>query len=305
MTRYSISHRTDFEYSRPVAISHHLMHLTPRATEFQAVEGWSIRLSPNSAVRNRSRDFFGNHVEHVTIQDEHDRLVVQAEGRVEVSAPPVPTPGTSLRWEEARLGASDALDKVAADALAAQPFAYASPMTRCSQEVVDWVRRSFPEGRPLLEGALDLNHRIFTEFEYDPSATTISTPVDTVFEMRKGVCQDFAHLMLAGLRGLGLPSRYVSGYLLTYPPPGGVKLQGSDASHAWVSVRVPDHGWVDLDPTNDKFTTLEHITLAWGRDYGDVSPVRGAIVGGGRHEVKVAVDVRPVDAPVVLEPSAG
>lgn len=303
MTRYSISHRSDFLYSRPVAISHHLMHLTPRATEFQAVEGWSIRLSPASAIRTRARDFFGNHVEHVTIQDEHDNLVVQAEGRVEVTAAPVPNLETSPRWEDARLGASDVLDKVASDALAAQPFAYASPMTRCSLEVVDWVRQSFPQGRPLLEGAQDLNHRIFTEFEYDTTATTISTPVDEVFKLRKGVCQDFAHLMLAGLRGLGLPARYISGYLLTYPPPGGVKLQGSDASHAWISVRVPEHGWVDLDPTNDKFTTLEHITLAWGRDYGDVSPVRGAIVGGGRHEVKVSVDVRPVDAPVVLEPS--
>ena len=186
MTRYSISHRTDFVYSRSVAISHHLMHLTPRATEFQAVEGWSIRLSPASAVRNRSRDFFGNHVEHVTIQDEHDRLVVQAEGRVKVSPSHIPKPETTLRWEDARLGASDALDKVAADALAAQPFAYASPMTRCSHEVVDWVRQSFPQGCPLLEGALDLNHRVFTEFEYDPTATTISTPVDKVFELRKG-----------------------------------------------------------------------------------------------------------------------
>lgn len=293
MIRYAISHETVFDYTFGVAISHHLLHLTPRATEFQSIEDWAITLDPTPAIRKRSRDFFGNPVEHLTIQDRHDKLVVTAVGHVTVSNPPLPNPEDTAPWETARI---DPSGRAAGETMAAQPFSYASPMTRSGPGVVDWVRESFTPGRPILEAAIELNTRIFTEFEYDPAATTISTPVDKVFELKRGVCQDYAHLMLAGLRGLGLPARYVSGYLLTYPPPSGEKLQGSDASHAWISIRVPDHGWVDLDPTNNKLATTEHITLAWGRDYGDVSPVRGAIVGGGEHEVEVKVDVRPIEA---------
>ena len=289
--RYDVRHRTDFEYSAPVSISHHLLHLTPRPTANQRTESWRVALTPAPAIRRVEVDFFGNPVEHLTIQDEHSRLVVHARGTLAVDPPPPVDPSATPAWEDARVNGSSVTDP---EILAAQPFAYDSPMTRSNEAVWAWARQSFVPGRPVLEAALDLNHRIFAELEYDPTATTVSTPVAEVFRIRRGVCQDFAHLMLAGLRGLGIPARYVSGYLLTYPPPGGEKLQGSDASHAWVSVRVPGHGWVDLDPTNDKLTTTEHVTLAWGRDYGDVSPVKGAIVGGGEHEVKVAVDVVPV-----------
>lgn len=291
--RYDVRHRTDFEYSAPVSISHHLLHLTPRPTANQRTETWRVALSPAPAIRRAEFDFFGNPVEHVTIQDEHSKLVVHARGTLAVDPPAPIDPSASPAWENARVNGSAVTDP---EVLAAQPFAYDSPMTRAGESVWAWARESFAPGRPVLEAALDLNHRLFSEFEYDPTATTVSTPVAEVFRIRRGVCQDFAHLMLAGLRGLGIPARYVSGYLLTYPPPGGEKLQGSDASHAWVSVRVPGHGWIDLDPTNDKMTTTEHVTLAWGRDYGDVSPVKGAIVGGGEHEVKVAVDVMPVDS---------
>lgn len=289
--RYAIRHRTDFLYSAPVSISHHLLHLTPRPTGNQRTENWHVALSPAPAIRRTEVDFFGNPVEHLTIQDEHSRLVVQARGALTVEPPAPVDPSATPPWELARVNGSAVTDP---EVLAAQPFAYDSPMTRSGEAVWAWARESFTPGRPVLEAALELNHRIFAGFEYDPAATTVSTPVAEVFRIRRGVCQDYAHLMLAGLRGLGLPARYVSGYLLTFPPPGGEKLQGSDASHAWVSLRVPGHGWVDLDPTNDKMTTIEHVTLAWGRDYGDVSPVRGAIVGGGEHEVKVAVDVTPI-----------
>lgn len=291
MIRYDVRHRTDFVYSNQVSISHHLLHLTPRPTPNQRTEVWRIALTPAPAIRRTEIDFFGNPVEHLTIQDEHSRLVIQARGTLAVEPPPDVDPGRTPPWEEARVNGSPAVEQ---EVLAAQPFAYDSPMTRADEEVWEWARRSFPAGRPVLEAALDLNHRIYDGFEYDPNATTVSTPVAEVLRIRRGVCQDFAHLMLAGLRGLGIPARYVSGYLLTYPPPGGQKLQGSDASHAWVSIRVPGHGWVDLDPTNDMMTTTEHITLAWGRDYGDVSPIKGAIVGGGRQVVKVAVDVVPI-----------
>lgn len=289
MIRYAVKHRTEFAYSMPVAISHHLLHLTPRATEQQRVEGWRVALTPPPALRRSGSDFFGNTLEHLTIQDEHQTLVVQAGGTVSVEAGHWPDPKSTPSWEDAIItGGGDP------EALAAQPFAFDSGMTRAGDPVRAWARQSFVPGRPLLDAALDLNHRIFTDFEYDPAATEVTTPVDEVFDLRRGVCQDYAHLMLACLRGMGLAARYVSGYLLTYPPPGGEKLQGSDASHAWVSLCLPGVGWIDLDPTNDKIATTEHITLAWGRDYADVSPVKGAIVGGGEHEVTVEVDVSPL-----------
>ena len=291
VVRYDVRHRTEFVYSAPVSISHHLLHLTPRPTANQRTEIWRVALTPAPAIRRAEVDFFGNPVEHLTIQDEHTRLVIQARGTVSVEEPKAVDPAATPPWERSRVNGSAVTDP---DILSAQPFAYDSPMTRAGEAVWRWARDSFTPGRPILEAAIDLNHRIHRDFEYDTTATTVSTPVSEVFRIRRGVCQDFAHLMLAGLRGLGIPARYVSGYLLTYPPPGGQKLQGSDASHAWVSVRVPGHGWVDLDPTNDKLATTEHVTLAWGRDYGDVSPVKGAIVGGGQHRVRVAVDVLPV-----------
>ncbi|NQW08402.1 MAG: transglutaminase family protein [Alphaproteobacteria bacterium] len=292
MIRYAVKHRTEFLYSSPVAISHHLLHLTPRATDRQRIDGWRVVLTPAPAIRRSGTDFFGNAVEHLTIQDEHQTLVVQAGGTVVVEPGHGPAPSDTVPWEDAVIIGGGSRD---ADVLAAQPFAFDADMTRAGDAVRAWARQSFAPGRPLLDAALELNHRVYEAFEYDPAATTITTPVDEVFDIRRGVCQDFAHLMLACLRGMGLAARYISGYLLTYPPPGGEKLQGSDASHAWVAVRVPEVGWIDLDPTNDKIATTEHITLAWGRDYADVSPVKGAIVGGGKHEVKVDVDVRPLD----------
>ncbi|MGE4221574.1 MAG: transglutaminase family protein, partial [Alphaproteobacteria bacterium] len=190
----------------------------------------------------------------------------------------------------------------APDSLAAYEFSFDSPFTATDADLEALVVPSFQPGRPILEAALDLTARIYREFAYDPTATTLATPVAEVVRMRRGVCQDFAHLQLACLRRIGLPARYVSGYLLTYPPPGGQKLIGADASHAWLSIWCPGSGWVDLDPTNNKIPRDEHITLAWGRDYGDVSPIRGVIVGGAAQSMEVAVDVNPVDSIDALPP---
>lgn len=288
---YKVSHRTTFVYSQPVSISRHALHLLPRAHPFQKSHRAALTVEPRPAVNTTGTDYFGNRVTFLTIQEPHMRLAVHALSMVGVTPSPAPDPASTPAWEEvvARLRWTEG-----AGALAAYEFAFASPAALAGDEVADYARRSFPPGRPILAGLLDLMHRIRTEFVYDSRATTVSTPVDEVFRVRRGVCQDFAHLMIAGLRGLGLAVRYVSGYLLTYPPPGKEKLVGSDASHAWVSVWCgPDVDWIDFDPTNDKIPSTEHITLAWGRDYSDVSPIKGVMIGGGEHKVEVAVDVSP------------
>ena len=178
----------------------------------------------------------------------------------------------------------------------ATEFSYASPYTPLGAEVQAFAREVFEPGQPMLAAAIALMHHIHEEFTFDPAATSVATPLVRVLSERRGVCQDFAHLQIAALRALGLPARYVSGYLLTDPPPGQPRLIGADASHAWVSVWCPEHGWVDLDPTNDVLPTIRHITLAWGRDYGDVSPLRGVVLGGQGHRLHVGVSVFPIPA---------
>ena len=288
--RYDVRHRTTYCYSLPVSISHHVLHLSPRASPHQAVLGSDITVTPLPTVRSDSHDYFGNGVTFLTVQQQHQELVIEARSQVEVRAPLRCGPGETLPWDRV-YGSLEA--QASADALATLQFAFDSPYTQHRAGLAAYARESFLPGRPLLEAALDLNRRIHREFRYDSKATTVSTPVDDVFKLRRGVCQDFAHLELACLRALALPARYVSGYLLTRPPPGGVKLVGSDASHAWISVWCPEAGWVDLDPTNDTIVGDEHITLAWGRDYGDISPINGVIFGGGEHRIEVAVDVSP------------
>jgi transglutaminase-like putative cysteine protease len=226
------------------------------------------------------------------VQKPHDELSILATSEIEVSTPPPPDPKTTLPWEEV---AAMVAGENAGTLLEVVDFRFPSPFTVAEQAVGDYARESFSPGRPVLEAARELTARIFEDFTYDGTATDVSTPVDQVLQDRRGVCQDFAHLQIAGLRQLGLPARYVSGYLLTRPPPGQEKLVGADASHAWLAIWCPDHGWVDLDPTNDLIPGDEHITLAWGRDYGDVSPINGVMLGGGEHEIEVAVDVRPLE----------
>lgn len=288
---YTVSHRTTYSYEQPVSISHHLLHLAPRGTAAQRCRDWSIEIDPPPSVRTDDRDYFGNPVTFLTVQQSHRQLVLHALSSVEVRAPDLPAAEATATVAEVRNRLAEARG---ADALAALELSFPSAYAPFEAELRDWAAPSFPPDRPILLAARDLCTRIFREFRYDPRATTIATPVAEAFRLRRGVCQDFAHLAIACCRSLGLPARYVSGYLRTRPRAGTERLLGADASHAWLAVWVPERGWVDLDPTNDLVVGDEHVTVAWGRDYGDVAPVSGTIFGGGRHTVSVAVDVLPV-----------
>jgi transglutaminase-like putative cysteine protease len=285
---YDIRHKTTFSYEEVVSVSHHVLHLTPRVHPRQTCLASETTVAPHPAVDSVGEDYFGNPVEYLTVQEPHRQLVVDAHARVEVRAAAQPLVlEQSKPWEEVRDSLADHA------ALGAYEFAFPSPYVAFDDAIDAYARQSFTPGRPVLSAAMDLTDRIFREFRYRGGVSDVSTPVSDVFAMRQGVCQDFAHLEIACLRSLGLAVRYVSGYLLTHPPEGQQKLVGSDASHAWVSVFAGDAGWVDFDPTNNLIPGVEHITFAWGRDYGDVSPINGLIVGGGAHQVAVAVDVQP------------
>ncbi len=246
----------------------------------------SLLIEPAPSANLVVADYFGNCSALLTVEEQHSELVIQARSTVEVHAPAAPAATTA--WEQVTAKASGqngALD------IGVLQFVSASRYTKTVRAALDYARPSFGPGRPILEAALELTQRIHRDFTFDSAATDISTPVAHVLQVRRGVCQDFAHLAITCLRCLGLPARYVSGYLLTYPPLGEDKLKGGDASHAWVSVWIPEAGWVDLDPTNGIVPADEHITVACGRDFGDVSPISGVLLGGGRQELDVAVDV--------------
>jgi len=288
-----VSHRTDYRYSLPVDVSHHFLHLAPRPAPRQRCLRSMMSVEPLPAVSRSGVDYFGNPTTFLTIQERHQSLSIQVRSTVEVTPGRPGDPAATPSWE----AVAGLLRQPGEELLEVAQFAYDSPFTLAGDEVGRYARQSFPAHRPLLEAALDLNRRIFRDFAYDGTVTDVSTPVDEAFRLKRGVCQDFAHLMLACLRGRGLAARYVSGYLMTRPPPGKEKLVGADASHAWVSLWCPGLGWQDLDPTNDLVPSEEHVTLAWGRDYGDVSPVNGVIYGGGEHLVDVSVDVSPAADP--------
>ncbi len=291
---YDVSHRTLYRYSLPVSFSHHLLHLTPRSSDRQICHRTALAVSPPPSVHRADADFFGNPLTRITLQEEHTELSIHGLSTIEVRTGSAPQPDQSLPWDQVYPALTAESSAACLDAV---QYAFASPCIRITRDIEAYARESFPPGRPVLEGALELTARIYEEFEYDGTATTVSTPLRQVFEGRRGVCQDFAHLQIACLRALRVPARYVSGYLLTHPPEGQERLVGADASHAWLAVYCPGDGWVDLDPTNNLVVGDEHITLAWGRDYSDVSPIRGTIFGGGAHAVEVAVSVTPIDAP--------
>lgn len=288
---YQLVHRTIYEYASPVTVSHHAARVEPRLLPYQQVMDFSLRVDPVPAVIKPRVDFFGNAVCGFSIQKIHEHLEITAASRVTVAPITPPALALSPEWEAVVKLFSD---PVSPGVVEPYQFVFDSPLLRCSPELADYARQSFETGSPLLAAVAGLNRRIFTDFKYDPVATTVATPLEEVLEKRRGVCQDFAHLAIACLRSLGLPARYVSGYLRTRPPEGRERLIGSDASHAWFSIFCPDVGWVDFDPTNNLLPGEEHITAAFGRDYSDVSPVTGVITGGGSHEVKVSVDVQPV-----------
>lgn len=288
---YEVRHETRFQYEWPVAISHQMLKLRPRRCARQNVLETAVTLSPQPGFHRDWLDYFGNVVEFVTVQGSHSELVVTSTAQVEVIAASAVMLEMSPPWEDvvAQLGTH-----LHGDWLGANAFRFESPFIRLDPTIQAFARESFTPGRPVLEGALALTAHIYRNFSYQGGVTDIYTPASQVLQDRRGVCQDFAHLAIAALRSLGLPARYVSGYLVTHPPPGKPKLQGADESHAWFSVWCPDLGWVDFDPTNNLMPSLEHITVGWGRDYGDVSPVNGFIFGGGHHQVAVAVDVNPL-----------
>ncbi len=296
--RYAISHTTVYSYTEPVGVSHNLLHLLPRDTDRQVLESHHLLVEPEPAVSELRRDYFGNQVSVLTIQDKHTRLSITATSTVAIS--PVQHLDASASWPWEQVRELIARDR-GAEALAAAEFAFDSPLVPTAADYAAYAAPAFAPGRPLLDAALDLNQRINLEFQYDPRATSVGTPVAEVMAKRRGVCQDFAQVMIACLRSLGLAARYVSGYLETLPPEGQKKLVGADASHAWVSVWCPPLGWVDLDPTNSCLVGERHITVAHGRDFSDVTPIRGVILGGGHHAVAVAVDVNRI-ADDALEP---
>jgi transglutaminase-like putative cysteine protease len=290
MTTYTVRHRTTYRYRQDVAYSRLVAHIVPRATPRQRSLNVIVQVLPQPVERVERTDYFGNPTDWFIIDEPHEVLDILAESQVRVDAAPEFDPAAAPGWEAVRKTFEFPAEPAAFEAL---QYTFDTQLTASNADVVAYAQRSFPRGRSLLACALDLNARIHADFRYDKDATDTRTTVERVFELRAGVCQDLAHAGLAAVRAMGLAARYVSGYLLTYPPPGRERLIGADASHAWFAVWIPPFGWVDFDPTNDVVPGSEHITLAWGRDYGDVAPIHGIITGGSEHEVDVAVDVTP------------
>jgi len=288
---YDVSHRTGYRYSSAVTQSQHVFHLAPREFENQVIHRHSLLIEPAPNARSNRQDYFGNPISILEIDEDHHEFVMHARTVVEVKRRPGIAPAQSMGWEQLRTSVTQPRNGIDLDAA---QYAVPSPFTATSAPIVDYAAASFLPGRPALDAAWDLALRIFDDFAFDNEATDVSTPVDHVLKERRGVCQDFAHLALACCRAFGIPARYVSGYLLTKPPEGQEKLQGSDASHAWFAVWTPQTGWVDFDPTNKVMPDLEHISFAVGREYRDVAPITGILLGGGEHTVDVAVDVVPM-----------
>jgi transglutaminase-like putative cysteine protease len=288
--RLRVRHASSYRYADPVATSHHEAHLTPRSGPGSTVLDTQVSIEPTPIYRRDRYDYFGNATLTFSLHEPHQQLDVVAVSLVDnhrvvlgdqalASSPP---------WEVLRDQLRSARSR---EELGALELTFPTAQTAVSEEVREYARPSFPPGQPMLVGVRDLTRRIHDDFRYDPKATLVSTPIEEVMERRHGVCQDFAHVQIACLRSLGLPASYVSGYLVTRPPPGREKLIGADASHAWVAVYSPGAGWVDFDPTNDLLPGDEHVTAAFGRDFGDVTPLKGVILGGGAHEITVGVDV--------------
>jgi transglutaminase-like putative cysteine protease len=290
---YRVVHRTRYEYDSTVSASYGEAHLYPRETQSQQTYLATLTIDPFPEHYRERRDFFGNRVAHFTVLESHRALTVTATSMVDVRDRRAILPEVGeLRWEQAR----DLLHlDTAVETIDARQFVLPSPVATPSAAATEYARPTFAPGRPLVDALEELCVRMKAEFEFAPGSTTVSTPVDEVLARRAGVCQDFAHLTISALRGLGLAVRYVSGYLETDPPPGRPRLVGADVSHAWVSVFVPQVGWVDIDPTNGKFVGSRYVTVAWGRDYDDVPPLKGVIYTQSESQkLEVTVDVTTI-----------
>jgi transglutaminase-like putative cysteine protease len=298
--RYRVIHETSYAYADPVPVCQNMVHLTPRDTARQICRNHKLVIKPAPATTLRRLDYFGNQVCYFSLHEGHRRLSLSAHSRIEVRPQVVPDEASFPSWESVR-------DQLPLDPTAlgldAYQFVFPSPHVdklwgELGASLAKYALESFTKGRSILAAARDLTARIHADFRYDAAATTIHTPLEEVFRLRHGVCQDLAHVEIGCLRAIGLAARYVSGYLLTHPAPGRPRLVGADASHAWLSVYAGPAGWIDFDPTNDVIPSEEHITVAWGRDYSDVCPVAGVFVGGGANSLQVSVDVAPLDSAV-------
>lgn len=295
--KYQLQHTTRYDYSASATLSHNEARLLPRNLPWQVCQNTRLDIQPSPLRMHERRDFFGNRVVYFAIEALHSSLEVTVTSQVTTTPPPVFQADSGPTWEEAQAllapGSHHTKQPLEAATLEARMFTLDSPFAQRHPQLAEFARQSFTKDQPLINALTAFNQHIFQEFTYQPQFTTLATPVLEVLEKRKGVCQDFAHLMIAALRSLGLAARYVSGYLETQPPPGQEKLQGADASHAWVSVFIPGQGWMNLDPTNGILPNERYITLGWGRDYADITPLKG-VMNGGEHQLQVAVDVLPL-----------
>jgi len=286
--RYRVVHTTRYRYSQPVTLCHNEAHLRPRTFGIQSCIESRLSVEPPAALMHERTDFFGNPVTYFAVQEPHDTLIVTATSRVQLTPTTPRAIDASLPWDTMTLRLAQSLTPAVIEA---RHLVLDSPMVLTSAHLAAFASASFSASRPLLAAVYDLSQRIHREFVYDPHFSTVATPLSEVLTVRRGVCQDFAHLAIGCLRSLGLPARYVSGYLQSVAPPGQARLVGADTSHAWFAVFDPDHGWVDFDPTNNQIVSDQHITTAWGRDYSDVTPLKGVVFGGGAHTLEVAVDM--------------
>ena len=289
--KFHIVHSTRYDYSDEVTVSHHAARMSPRVTAHQSPKDFTLQIEPAPAVQRVHKDYFGNSVCVFSIQGLHRHLVVKATSTVEITIPSTQALVLSPGYEDVR---RMFLEPVAPAMGEPYEFVFDSLLVGARQEYAAYALESFKPSTPVLQGVRDLTRRIHKDFKFDPKATTVATPLEEVWTKRRGVCQDFAHIAIACLRSVGLPARYVSGYLRTKPPPGKPRLRGADQSHAWFSAFCPNAGWVDFDPTNDCLAGEEHPVVAYGRDFSDVSPLAGIITGGGEHVVSVGVDVEEV-----------
>lgn len=287
--KYRVQHTTVYHYADIVSMCHNEARLMPINTYAQNCVSSKLIIEPSPADYRERNDFFGNKVSYFAIQQPHRNLTVTALSEVH----------TNIAQRELDKSEAIACKDVAthlrtqmdAESLDARQYVLNSPMVAADRELEEYAQRSFARNRPVIDAVYDLMERIHRDFVYDPGFTTLATPLQEVLKHRRGVCQDFAHLAIGCIRSQGMAARYASGYIETHPPPGQSKLIGADASHAWFSVYVPGLGWVDFDPTNNQMPMDKHITVAIGRDYADVTPLKGVIFGGGEHELDVSVDI--------------
>jgi transglutaminase-like putative cysteine protease len=289
---YKVTHKTEYIYHEPVSLCHNIARLVPRTTEKQFCKSASISIIPQPEILNQYDDFFGNKVVYFAIEKEHKKLTVTVYSEIEkTDSADMQIINKNISWEDV----IQTLLQLNEDFNEVKQYIPETAMTASDENISAYVLQSFTPGRPAFEAVQDLMRRIFTDFKFTSGLTTIATPLSVVMKQRKGVCQDFAHLAIACIRSVGLPARYVSGYIETLSPRGAEKLIGVDASHAWFSVYIPETGWVDFDPTNNIIPSDQHITIGWGRDYADITPLKGIIMNSGPHKLQVSVDVKGQD----------